>query len=308
MSQPSSEISTRVLLRSTDGRHRSRFARQPETRGVERRPGANLSPVATDVERARFVETGLLRLDGAIPADDAAAMQATVWRYVERRAGIRLDDRSTWPGPHAINFRGLKRDPVIRSLFDGGAVRAALDAFFGPDEWARPTSGAQVLLTFPSPGPWILPHGGWHTDFWISRPSWPVLGVKVFAFLSDVEPGGGGTLVLSGSHRLVERFTEGIPSGTPGNNRLWARLLRGDPWLHDVDRAGPEPERTQRLLGAEHVVDGVPIGVVELTGRPGDVVLTHMDVLHTTAPNVRPTPRVMLGKNITRAGAGALRR
>jgi hypothetical protein len=267
---------------------------------IDGRPGANLSGVPTDVDLARFVDTGLLRLDGAIPADHAAAMEAVVWRYVERRAGIRLTDRSTWPGPHAINFRGLKRERTLESLFDGGAVRTALDAVFGLDGWARPTSGAQVLLTFPAPGPWVLPHGGWHTDFWITRPSWPALGVKVFAFLSAVEPGGGGTLVLSGSHRLVERFTEGIPSGTPGNNRLWGRLLRGDPWLHDLDRAGPEPERTQRLLGVARVVDGVPIEVVELTGRPGDVVLTHQDVLHATAPNVSATPRVMLGKSITR--------
>ncbi len=245
----------------------------------------------TDVDLDGFVATGLLRLDGAIPTDRAAAMRAVVWRHVERRSGIRLEDRSTWPGPHAINFRGLKRDPTLRSLFDGGAVCAALDAVFGPGGWVRPTSGAQVLLTFPAPGPWVLPSGSWHTDFWIERPSWPALGVKVFAFLSDVEPGGGGTLVLSGSHRLVERFTEAIPSGTPGGFALWARMLRRDPWLRDVHDRGVEPERTRRLLGAEHAVDGVPISVLELTGRAGDVVLTHRDVLHAAAPNARSTPR-----------------
>jgi hypothetical protein len=36
------------------------------------------------------------------------------------------------------------------------------------------------------------------------------------------------------------------------------------------------------------------IEVVELTGQPGDVWLMDMRVLHTVAPNVRSTPRVML--------------
>jgi hypothetical protein len=261
--------------------------------------------VPTDVDLARFVDTGLLRVDGAIAPSALDAMRAAVWRHVEQRAGIRLEVPSSWPGSHALNFRALKRAPALRSPFDAGPVVAALDAVFGAGGWAGPTSGAQVLLTFPSPRPWVLPHGSWHTDFWISRPTWPAQGVKVFAFLGDVEPGGGGTLVLSGSHRLVERFTEGIPDGTPGSNALWGRMLRGDPWLRDLDRAGPEPERTQRLLGAEHDVDGVPVGVVELTGRAGDVVITHGDVLHAAAPNVGPTPRLMLGKSITRARPSA---
>jgi hypothetical protein len=258
----------------------------------------------TAVEFERFVETGLLRVDGAFSPEQAAAMRSAVLRHVERRSGIRFDDPASWPGPHAINFQGLKRSPAMQALLDCDGVRTALVAAFGPGEWARPKPGAQVLLTFPTAGPWVLPHGTWHTDYWIERPSWPALGVKVFAFLGDVEPAGGGTLVLSGSHRLVERFAADMPSGTTTSSRLWRQFMQRDPWLHDVYWAGSEPERTQRLLGAEHVVDGVTVGVVELTGRPGDVVLTHMDVLHTAAPNTRPTPRLMLGKSIVRARPG----
>ena len=105
---------------------------------------------------------------------------------------------------------------------------------------------------------------------------------------------------LAGSHRLVAARAMELRAATTTSSAPVDALDEGAPWLHDVYWPGAEPERTQRLLGAEAVVDGVPVRVVELTGRRGDVVLTHMDVLHTAAPNTRPTPRLMLGKNIVR--------
>jgi hypothetical protein len=276
-----------------------------DPRGAETRighdpVGANLVCVVSSAEHERFVATGVLRLDGALTDDDASAMRSAVWRYVEGRTAIRFAEPATWPGAHAINFRGIKRSPALRALLAAGRVRDALDDAFGSAGWQPPKPGAQILLTFPSPGPWVLPHGRWHSDFAIERPSWPASAVKLFAFLTEVEPSGGGTLVLSGSHRLVERFAADLPVGGHGAH-LWTRFMKGDPWLHDVHWPGPEPERTQRLLGVEHEVDGVPVSVVELTGRPGDVVLTHQDVLHVAAPNTRSTPRIMLGLGIRRA-------
>jgi hypothetical protein len=256
--------------------------------------------VPTRDERTRFDETGVLRLDGAFTTDEAGAMRGAVWHHAERRTAARRDDPSTWPGPHAINFRGLKRHPAMAAVLAGERMRSALDVAFGSGTWAPPTPGAQVLLTFPSAGPWVLPHGTWHTDFGLARPRWPAAGVKVFAFLDDVAPGGGGTLVLSGTHRLVERFTADLPPDTTTSFVLWRRFLGRHPFLREISCSGEEPARTQRLLGTEQDVDGVPVRVLELTGRPGDVVLTHQDVLHAAAPNVRPTPRLMLGKSVGR--------
>jgi hypothetical protein len=53
-------------------------------------------------------------------------------------------------------------------------------------------------------------------DCGFEEPTWPVSGVKLFAFFDDVDPEGGGTLLLSGSHRLVERYAGGVPAGTAG--------------------------------------------------------------------------------------------
>ena len=55
------------------------------------------------------------------------------------------------------------------------------------------------------------------------------------------------------------------------------------------------------MVGARHHIDGVPIDVVELTGAPGDVVITHLHVFHTASPNTSDTPRQMLGKTLLAA-------
>ncbi len=47
-------------------------------------------------------------------------------------------------------------------------------------------------------------------------------------------------------------------------------------------------------------VGGTAVRVMELTGRPGDVVLTHPWVLHCAAPNTGTHPRMMLTKNLYR--------
>jgi hypothetical protein len=46
----------------------------------------------------------------------------------------------------------------------------------------------------------------------------------------------------------------------------------------------------------------VPVQVVELTGSPDDVVVTHLHVFHARSPNTGTVPRLMLGKEIRRAG------
>ena len=51
-------------------------------------------------------------------------------------------------------------------------------------------------------------------------------------------------------------------------------------------------------MGSDHDADGIPVRVVELTGRPGDVVLTHPWTLHHAAPNTASYPRMMRGKTL----------
>ena len=46
--------------------------------------------------RSRFEATGVVRLQGAFAAEQAAAMQEAVWRHAERQVGLRPDDPASW--------------------------------------------------------------------------------------------------------------------------------------------------------------------------------------------------------------------
>ena len=74
-----------------------------------------------------------------------------------------------------------------------------------------------------------------------------------------------------------------------------------DPWLRALSRADdPDPDRNDRFMAADHDADGIRVRVVELTGRPGEVVITHPWVLHHAAPSVGTYPRMMRGRNLQR--------
>ena len=73
-----------------------------------------------------------------------------------------------------------------------------------------------------------------------------------------------------------------------------------------------DPSKAHRQLGWRHAttfdqlvremveadLDGLPVRVVELTGRAGDVYVTHPWILHSIAPNASDTPRMMRSRFI----------
>ena len=249
-----------------------------------------------------FAETGIVRLDAAFPSTGAEQMTNAVWVYAERKAGIRRDDPGSWPdGPLWLNWKGLKRNQAFNVLVDNDNVRTALDVLFGPGQWLQPKPGAQILLTLPRPGAWVLP-GSWHMDCGFERPSWPVHAVKLFAFFGEVGPTGGGTMVLPGTHRVVDEYRRSLPPGTGAGMANWHRLLRQYPFLAQLLNGHQMPDGGRSLVGQVGDVSGVPVEVHELTGRPGDVVITHLHVYHAASPNVSTVPRQMLGKTIYRTG------
>ena len=221
-------------------------------------------------------------------------MVDVIARFTERKTGVRLADRATWPdGWLQISFKSLKRNPVFEPLLDNDAVLGALDAIFGAGGWKRPNPGAQVLLSFPDASEWVLPHDMWHSDWYLTRPTRPTPGVKLFACIGEMQPRGGATLALSGSHRLVSDFAATLTSADEGHGGkpIWRRFFKHYPALGDVIKTGAAGD-----------VDGVPVEVVEMCGSPGDVFITHLHVFHSPAPNANDVPRLMLGKAVMANG------
>lgn len=245
--------------------------------------------------KTQFETTGVVRLENAF---DPSAMRRTIWAYAADR-GLVLDDPSTWPeGWPGISWKGLKRKTVFLPFIDNPAVTGALDTIFGVGGWKHPRAGAQILVTFPKPGPWALTDG-WHMDTGFERASFPTYAVKLFAFFARVEPQGGGTMALPGTHLVVDRYRETIPPGTGSGKVNWLPFMNSHPALAQLLRGASMPDFGRSLVGQTFDVDGIPIEVLEMTGEPGDVFITHLHVFHAASHNASHSPRQMLGQAVS---------
>jgi hypothetical protein len=216
-----------------------------------------------------------------------------LWEFLADRDGINRDDPSTWPLEAPTGFQPVTHSGAFRDV-GGEPLRAALDTLFGAGRWARPRWWGRPLVTFPADGPWELPVRGWHFDFMPAsvapRPA------QYFAFLNEVRPRGGGTFVLTGSHRLVAGY---LRDGAAFRMPQVRASLGAHPWLSGLWEADDGGDRIQRYMNDGIVIDGVPLRVVELTGEPGDIVLMHSDCFHSAAPNRLTQPRMMLTEMVS---------
>jgi hypothetical protein len=245
-----------------------------------------LSPEQLDT----FARDGVLHLPGILSSERLAAARAQVLAPLERldlwKHGAwapAAEPRPVWPqkGLKARDAVGHKH-PAVAALLQEPALAAAIDQLLGGREHdttmhPRP----QVLFTQPLAPVWNEPPG-WHSDA-PRLPSGESLGVQLFGCLDRVAPGGGGTLLAVGSHRL---FDEGRGlHGPPLTRRVRSTALfqlHLDLWS---DPGAPLPAA---------VIDGWPVRIIEAIGEPGDVWLTDMRLFHAGVPNFADTPRLMV--------------
>jgi len=238
--------------------------------------------------RDTFNTWGVVAVRSAFSANAAAAMKDVIWNRLHAQTTARRDAPASWSRVVQPSFKPLKRRSEFHAVNETPAIRASLDAIFGERTWQPSGSGVQVLMTFPNAETWVLPHHLWHMDAGFAS-STPTTIVRAFCCVDVVERGGGGTLALAGSHRLVDRYHRDLSaSQREGNSASWRRFLNTDPWTRELIRPGREPERTRRLMDADTDVDGVGMNIVEMIGEPGDVYLTtsHIPLLpHRTRPS-----------------------
>ena len=242
---------------------------------------------AQDLET--FERDGIVKVPAAFSADDAARMRDVLWSELRDRHGMDRDDRSTWTTLRPTGLKTTKRHPVANAIL-GPRLRSVLDDLHG--EWKQPPHQGQVLVTMPTGEAWAVPRRQWHTDFGFDQPADELAAVKIWALLDDLEPGGGGTPQVAGSPRVIARYLS-----TTDEREFTAirdQVLRSDPWFRSLTSAGERP--VDPMVEAD--LDGLPVRVVELTGRAGDVYVTHPWILHSIAPNASDTPRMMRSRFI----------
>lgn len=249
-----------------------------------------------------FDVSGVLKVKSLLSVDAVARARAAILgRFAS--LGLAANGRWTlserapaeWPdkgysaksiGNKISDVERLLDEPGVQPIVDTVLDHADLDREF----FKRP----QVLVTLPNAGAWFAPTDGWHVD--IARtPSGVRPGVQVFILLSEIKPQGGGTLVLAGSHRLLNE-------GRFVRSRDVAKLLRQDRDVCAAMATTPETLEEYAKRAVKHDAGQNPhLGIVELIGSPGDAYFMDMRVLHSAAPNMADQPRVMATHRFMRA-------
>ena len=245
------------------------------------------------VQLEAFHRDGFVRLAGALDGAQVESMRARMWQRLERN-GADPGNPATWSADKAFSLQKIRR--ADRPPADCPVVCAAMDAIFGAQKWAPPKDWGQALVTFPTTAPWAIPWHVWHLDHSYQYPRDAIRGVNLFTFLSDVEPRGGGTLVVRASHRLVDRFVGSVCGLSTKKMKVLRKQFNAtDPWWMELTAGGDgsDADRRQRFMDVDTNIDGIDVRVVELTGKAGDVVLGHPWLVHNGSPNTLAQPRMM---------------
>ena len=255
--------------------------------------GSQLATLSSsDIQR--FGRDGYVVVRQAFSRADGLAMERRWWSELEDAHSVRRDDRSSWRQIRG-DLKAAKHDPIQAKILTE-RVRGVFDDLLGKSAWSPPRDWGRSIVTFPEPGTWELPARLWHWDnpceLHLDHPR----ALFVVSFIGSVAPRGGGTLILSGSPRLLIQQERRIPASQRRGSGagLWERFHRSHPWLMALTGQAPSPaDRIAAFMDGETIVEGVPLRVVELTGEPGDMVFCHPVMVHCVAPNRGTRPRFM---------------
>lgn len=233
-------------------------------------------------------EKGIIKLEGFVASKDARAAYDMVLDLAEEH-GIYTDghwvkstSRFGYPKPFRNALNGLNGSEEFPNLV-GNRLTPLVAAIVGEPVTPLPP-GQQILFTLPGEGDWSVPSDAWHIDMpKIGEQASP--GLQAFTFLDDVDPKGGATLVIAGSHRLLNN------SADLSSKELKRHLREEDYFKPLFDPNRPTIVHPEEALGR---VGDVELKVLELSGRVGDVYLMDLRVLHTPAQNCSDKARLML--------------
>lgn len=249
----------------------------------------------TDVRQ--FNEQGFLVLRGCVPEASAREASQAIWADLMARHDV-TEDASTWRGQY-VNFgaTALKgRDTMLSE-----AMREVFDDLLGISRWRSDhdsKSGGTVFASLPrieQDHAWSVA-GEWHWDQGENRHLPDYTGIQACTLLTDMAHRDGGTLFVSGSHYAVAAHfhrTRGRFSDNYSAKRMQS-FFSTEEWFRDLDGGSvPKADRVATFMDRTTTVDGVPLRVHEMTGRPGDVYFLHPLLVHAGPPNGGRHPRIM---------------
>jgi len=253
--------------------------------------------MTTNAARAFFTKWGYLHVPSAFKESDSLRMQEWMWRRMRQVHGIERDNPATWnvawPAAHVTEQQsGLSPARMATSAF-----HAAADAILGANAWRLLQEWSGALISFPKQddAAWTVVADGWHWDTDLATHLDGPRSLLIFAVFSHIEPQGGGTLLLAGSHHLLQRFFTAMTPAQQAAKRKAQReqFYRSSPYLAMLTGKAPyDGDRIAQFM-AEADDNGVAVRVVEVTGQPGDAFICHPSLVHAVSSNCRTVPRLM---------------
>ena len=259
-------------------------------------------------EKESFVKWGFVKIDALIPNEVVDPIREAVLDRLRRHG---FWGKEGWEAPADAEAEKKLRNTIkeisrssksLRPILTERVLSYARDLVSG-DEVEMSPPITQFLFTAPRSyvmnhdgrwnGEWEVPRSIWHLDMPRSRSIGPP-GPEMFTFLNKVEPKGGGTLILAGSHRLLNDVDYLSSKGVK-------RKLKRHAYFRELTGKG-DGDRS-RFLEEIGDIDNVPVKVVELTGDPGDVYFVDLRLLHSLGANTSDQPRMMIAQRMPRQEA-----
>jgi len=197
-----------------------------------------------DERLEHFSVHGWMRIRAAFTGEESAAMRAAIWRALAS-VGIIDSDPSTWTKERAEHLQHVKSDPAFRAV-GNARVLEAIDALLEGHAYDMPKNWGAPFIAFPSHDAWKVPSAGWHIDANYLSALSPPDGVRIHALFGDVAPRAGGSLIVSGSHRLVHQYFRDNPPPAGARGADYRKLLQGHPYLRDLHTEGDAGARAAR--------------------------------------------------------------
>lgn len=237
-----------------------------------------------------FLETSVLRVPGAFAPADALGIRELAWQHLARQ-GVSRRDPATWIPERFRGFGSLRQELPLARLRTP-ALRKVLDELLGRGKWRFPEQGGLLVGPPESPRkPWRIARKDWHWDAGHAGAWTPSEGLFLWCPLHAIPARCGGTLLLEGSRSLLGEFMAECEARS-----VWSTNQRFQTWHPYLRRLfGLDPADDPDEFLTPFIDDaGRRLQVSEVTGEPGDVVITDSGIVHRIPQHHGSEPRFIL--------------
>ena len=217
-------------------------------------------------ERKCYERDGFIIIKGILPKDECRELVSQI------KPLIRKERREVSKDKYGMCIMGKNRigQPIIgkyrkwTAIYENPRLLKILDELHPRKKWKWAYGASKGLgwihLRFPVARKSSVPKYGWHIDDSSNGKINPMKSITLLPILHDIKAsGGGGTLLLRGSHRLISYWAHSIQ-----------KRISLDDYIMKVSK-----EYINNINNINNII--------ETTGREGDLLIMHPHLIHNVS-------------------------